>query len=189
MTKVSRQDGTSVARLRSTYVHVQYDDNGDWVLLAHGGLLPRDQLALRTQRPHVRIVSGAWLKHAVSELAETAKPARLVRIAPPAEAPSSQAARAREATADTHSEPGGRRVARRALSVASDGRPGDRCPRRPASVRPLRSSPDSDASDPAWTRRGRIRGPRPQPRRRGLHDPEQRRTGRAVRRDARTPRS
>src|SRR6478735_12264463 len=76
-----------------------------------GGLLPRDQLALQRQRPHVRIASGAWLKHAVSELAETAKPARSVRIAPPAEAASGQAARDREATADTHSEPGGRRVA------------------------------------------------------------------------------
>jgi hypothetical protein len=42
-------------------------------------------------------VPGAWLNQAVYDMAETAKPARLVRIVPPADPPRSQAARDREA--------------------------------------------------------------------------------------------
>jgi hypothetical protein len=45
------------------------------------------------QRPHVRIVPGAWLKQAVLRGSEVAKPARLVRAVPPAERPRSHAAR------------------------------------------------------------------------------------------------
>jgi hypothetical protein len=65
MERLSRQVGTSVAVLRRTYVHVEFSE-ADWEHIRNSAPAPDEHgLMAQRQRPHVRIVPGAWLDRAV----------------------------------------------------------------------------------------------------------------------------